>query len=369
MEKVLFSLIRLGLGTSRFEKEDISLLLAFSEKQWLILEEMSRNQGVSAIVMDGLQVVIDQVGNECFKHFEDKAFWSNFILNWAYGTVVQGYEKGNAKQLSVISDIQERWCDAGISMLLMKGQAMGTYYPHPEHRSPGDIDCYLFSDYAKGNEVAKRWADKVDEDWYKHSVISYRGQSIENHQYFVHTREGRTSKQLNQQLCDTLKDVVFDKLPGTEVLLPPPMFNALFLTYHAFSHFLEEGLRLKQLIDWAVFLKQDADKVDWPLLYSWCDKYHFRRFVDIATDAAVNCFGVQINNPKIITSSPLTEKVIHSTLFDQDYVFSNLGGGWNKRWHIIMNLVKYRWKYHQIYQHSIIRQLWFYFIGFVFKTE
>lgn len=62
----------------------------------------------------------------------------------------------------------------------------------------GDIDCYLLEDYARGNEKAKEWADKVDESWYKHFVIAFGCQTIENHQYFVHTREGKNSKKLNR---------------------------------------------------------------------------------------------------------------------------------------------------------------------------
>ena len=96
--------------------------------------------------------------------------------------------------------------------MLMKGQALATYYPEPKHRCPGDIDCYLFDNYSKGNEVARKWADKVDESWYKHSVISYHGQSIENHQFFVHTREGRISKELNKHLCALLDDCEFKSL-------------------------------------------------------------------------------------------------------------------------------------------------------------
>lgn len=86
---------------------------------------------------------------------------------------------------------------------------MGTYYPNPNHRAPGDIDCYLFEGYAKGNETAKAWADNVDEGWYKHSVISYRGETIENHQFFVHTREGKKSKLLNHILVDMLNNSSF----------------------------------------------------------------------------------------------------------------------------------------------------------------
>ena len=368
-ENVLFALLRLGLGTSTdIQKEKISDLFLFSEKQWNELEETAAFQGVSGVVLDGLKVIMDDLGAGCFSRNDNREQWKQFILQWI-GSVMQGYEAGNLQQLTVVDAIQRRWAEAGIRMMLMKGQATGSYYPEPKHRCPGDIDCYLFEDYAKGNKLAKEWADKVDEGWYKHSVIAYGGQTIENHQYFVHTREGKNSKRLNQALCDTLKDVQFETLPGTGVLLPPPMFNALFLTYHAQAHFLEEGLKLKQLLDWAMFLKRDADKINWPEFYALCEKFHLRRFADVTTDIAMNFLGVKIDNPELVTNSPYTAKVIHSTLYDRDYVFGSGQSGWANRWHIVRNLFKYRWKYNDIYQRSILWQLWWYAIGFVFKTE
>jgi hypothetical protein len=368
-EQVLFSLLRLGLGTiTDIQKESFSDLLIGSQKIWLQLEETAKEQGVSGIVLDGINAISKEMGSRCFDHFEDGCFWKPFILQWI-GSVEQGYEAGNKQQMEVIGAIQRHWAEAGIRMMLMKGQAMGTYYPQPKRRCPGDIDCYLFDDYAKGNELAKGWADNVDEHWYKHSQILYGGQLIENHQYFVHTREGEKSKQLNQILCDTLKNASYETLPGTGALLPSPMFNALFLTYHALTHFLEEGLKLKQLLDWAMFLKRDADKVDWAQFYAICEKYHMRRFAEVATDIAVNYLGVKLDNLEIVTKSPYTERVIHSTLYDKDYVFCSGQTGWANRWHIVKNLFKYKWKYKEIYQRSVLWQLWRYAVGFVFKTE
>ena len=368
-EQVLFALIRLGLGTSiDIQKESITDLLMGSQNIWEQLEETAREQGISGIVLDGVNAVTKVLGNHCFDYFEDHSFWKQFILQWI-GSVEQGYEAGNMQQLVVIDAIQRRWSETGIRMMLMKGQAMGTYYSQPKHRCPGDIDCYLFDDYAKGNELAKTWADKVNENWYKHSQILYGGQLIENHQFFVHTREGKQSKELNQILCETLNDKTFETLPGTGALLPPPMFNALFLTYHAQAHFLEEGLKLKQLLDWALFLKRDADKVDWAQFYAICDRYHMRRFAEVTTDIAVHYLGVKLDNPMIVVSSPYTRKVIQSTLYDKDYVFSSGKSGWANRWHIVKNMFRYRWKYKEIYQRSIIVQIWYYAVGFVFKTQ
>ena len=383
MEKELFALLRLGLGNSVPEEENLADFIMLSAAQWAKIGDVAQEQGVLGIVLDGIDC-LEATGCGATRELSKEQ-----KLQWI-GVVLQNYEAGNRQQMAVIDAVQRRWAEHGIRTMIMKGQAMGTYYPKPEHRSPGDIDCYLFNDndnendnenyngsgYRIGNEVARTFADKVDEGWYKHSQIFYGGQMIENHQYFVHTREGKSSKRLNQLLVELVNGERLSVIDGTGALLPPPMFNALFLTYHAMTHFLEEGLKLKQILDWAMFLKKDGDKVDWEEFYRICDKFHLRRFADVMNTIAKQYFNVNVNdnkneneNENLDGENPYAEKVLRSTLYDKDYVFSSGEGGWKNRWHIVRNLWKYRWKYHQIYQHSIVRQLWFYATGYLFKTE
>lgn len=359
MEKELFALLRLGLRNSDPEKENLSDFILLSSSQWTRLGEIAQDQGVLGVMLDGIDH-LEATGYGATRELskEQKLEWIGYVLN--------GYEARNQHQLTVVDELQKRWAEDGLRMMVMKGQAMGTYYPNPKHRCPGDIDCYLFEGYTNGNESAKAWADKVDEGWYKHSVISYKGEIIENHQYFVHTREGKKSKQLNQTLVDALKVKDLDRLPEMEALLPPPMFNAVFLTYHAMAHFLEEGLRLKQILDWSLFLKRDADKVDWKEFFSICDKFHFRRFADVMNDIANNHLGIEL---EFASTCPYTEKVLRSTLYDKEYVFSSGQSGWANRCHIVRNLFHYKWKYEEIYQTSVWKQLWWYAMGFLFRTE
>ena len=366
-EKMLFALLRLGLGTVSPRDEDITGFKKMTCLDWINMKRFTDRQCISAIAYDGLRALIDEFGLRSFCE-SDVDWFDEFVQKWQLN-VEESYEAGNIKQLIVINDIQERWQKEGIRMMLLKGMGLGTCYPVPQHRAVGDIDCYLFDDYDKGNRVAESFADRVDMHWYKHSQIHYYGELIENHKYFVLTREGRRTKKLNSLMVGILENAVMVVLPGTEVLLPPPMFNAMFLTDHALSHFLEEGLRMKQLVDWAMFLKHDADKIDWPLFYAHCEEYHLRRFAEVATDFAVNYLGVSLNNREIVSSSPYTAKVIHSALYDDDFVFNSGQGKWANRWHIVKNLFKYRWKFHEIYQKSVIGQLWRFASGLLLKKE
>jgi hypothetical protein len=365
------------LETKPPSEADAKAFSKLAKKDWQAIRTMADKQGVSAIVFDGLNAVISSQGAERIVPDIDKNWWRQYILSWS--ALMMSVEQRNSQQKRVMNEMATEWTKRGCRVLVMKGQANAIFFPHPEHRSPGDIDCYLFEDYARGNDIAREIGAKVDESWYKHSVISYQGETFENHQFFVHTRDGKRGKLLEQELENALlvDDSWFfaeqsgraERMVYGNVVFPPVQWTAMFLTYHACAHFVSEGLKLKQLVDWAMFLQKEQDNVDWPSFYDYCERHHLRRFADAATAICVDYLGLSITNPLITISSPYAERIVQSTLYDDDYVFGSGEGGWHNRWHIIKNLFRYRWKYEEIYQHSIYKQLWYYASGYLFKTE
>lgn len=361
MEKELFALLRLGLGNSTPEVENLSDFIMMSEEHWARLGERALAQGALGIVMDGLERLKET------PYGPTKALSKQQKLEWI-GQIMQ-IEQGNKRQIEVMNDLAQKWIDEGCKVMLMKGQANGLLYPNAFHRSPGDIDCYLFDQYQLGNEIAKKIGAVVDKGWYKHSQISYKGELFENHLYFVHTREGKRSKRLQKELEQMLNITEWKTLPESEILLPPVQWNAMFLTYHACAHFLSEGLRLKQILDWAMFLKKEQNNVDWKSFYDYCDRYHFRRFADAMTAISVEYLGLRIENSDVKIGSPYVEKILRSTLYDDDYIYNAGESIWKSRWHVLRSLFKYRWRYEEIYQESIFKQLWWYASGYLFHTE
>lgn len=368
MERLLFTLLRLGLGVEKPSDDILCLSSSMTAKQWFVLRELSERQGVSAIVVDGLNCLSSKYDQLSISPKLNQEQWKKFLLEWMGSMLMT--EQTNSMQTAVLNDMAKKWTSAGCRVMVMKGQANGAFYPHPNHRSKGDIDCYLFECYAKGNDVARQIGAEVDESWYKHSVISYKGETFENHQYFVHTRDGRGGKLLEKELEDALQvdSSQFSSL-SEYVICPPMQWTAMFLTYHACAHFISEGLKLKQILDWAMFLKKHQNDVDWTLFYEFCGRHHLSRFADVATAIAKNYFGIQITNNEIRTESPYAERVLKSALYDNDYVFGSGKGNWYNRFHLVRNLWTYRWKYRDIYQMSPLRQLWYYASGFIFKTE
>lgn len=360
--KQLFKLLQLGLQITDVNDIDTSEFANLSKGEWTAIKDMAVKQGVSAIVLDG----INQLSLSGYN------MPAEMKLEWI-GEALQ-IEQRNRAQIAVMDELAEKWKLNGCRVMVMKGQANGTFYPKPEHRNPGDIDCYLFDDYALGNDLARVAGAKVDESWYKHSVISYKGETFENHQFFVHTRDGKRGKQLEKELEEALKvDASLFKPLTSIAVMPPVQWTVMFLTYHACAHFVSEGLRLKQIVDWVMFLKAHQQDVDWEAFWGFCERNHLRVFAEAMNTIAERWFGVKCHTDSTENTegfeSPYAERIMKSALYDEDYVFNSGKSGWANRIHLVRNMFRYRWKYEEVYQTNVWKQLWWYATGFIFKTE
>lgn len=119
-----------------------------------------------------------------------------------------------------------------------------------------------------------------------------------------------------------------------------------------------------------MFLKVHQEDVDWTALYAFCDRNHLCVFANAMNTIAAKYLGIKVKSESLeVEESPYADKIMHSTLYDEDYVFNSSKSGWASRLHIVKNMFNYRWKYEEIYQTSVWQQLWWYVSGFLFKTE
>lgn len=357
------SILGAGLNVKPVTNSGYDALRNCSQQEWEQLSDWAIAQGVGGIFFDGIQSVYYTHGNLLPDTEWGKKIKSRFL------SIALQLEQRNRRQLAVMCKMGDYLKKHGCLIMVMKGQACGVWYPNPAHRAVGDIDFYLLGDYEKGNEAIRKLGVHVDDSWYKHSEFSIEGEAFENHQYFVVTRGGKHYKELNDLLCNIVNDSPMVHYPNSDVLLPPLMFDALFLTYHACIHFVSEGLRLKQVLDWVAFVQQHQQNIDWNELHRVCEKMKLNRFLEVMNTIAVKNFGVEKCVDAMRCDSPYVEKVMDSILFDNDYIFSKGQGKWAERFNIVTNMIKYRWKYRDICEESIIKRFMIRIFGFIFKTE
>ena len=370
-EDTFFSLIRFGIGTETLDDKKAEQFLSLSMMQWRKVISLADKQGVSAIAIDGMQRLYDIYSKKLKAVSETPVEWTQWVFE-CVGTMTQ-YEQMSRAQRKIISELSEIWSKDGIRMMVFKGQANASFYPKPVHRATGDIDCWLFGDAEKGDSLLKEAGAIVDNRWYRHSKISYKGETIENHRVMSHTRGSRKKKEMEKELRSMVHGSRLMVIEGCgKALMPTTQFNACFLTYHGLHHFLSEGLRMKQVLDWALFLKAEQDKVDWEAYNDFCKRYKLDKFAAVMNYIAGHYLNVNIDsrqneNEKV---RKLAEKVILSTLYDDDYLFNSGKNDWTVRWLLVKNmLTRDKWKYRDIAHESVCKHLWENFRGFVSNED
>lgn len=365
----LFSLLRLAIGTAGPEDGTACGLRDLPLDRWQAVLALAEGQGVDAVAFDGVQRLYGHWGAGMKAVSDTPREW----MRWVLGRTARmaQHEQRCRRQREVIAGLSAALGEEGIRMMVFKGQACASLYPEPMHRATGDVDCYLFGEAARGDAVMARHGARIDTGWYRHSVVAYGGETIENHRVMSHTRGSRRKKMMEEELEAMLRPGEMKAIAGCgEALMPTPQFSACFLTYHALHHFLSEGLRMKQVLDWAVFLQSEQGRVDWESFGGFCRRYRLDRFAGAMNDIAATLLGVRLAARGIPADGSLTERVIQDTLYGDGYLFNSGKGDWKVRWLLVRNmLTRDRWKYRDVARQNVWAQLWNSAAGFLLEKD
>ena len=252
-EEILFALLRMALHGQPVTDIDWKVV---TEQEWKEVYVVAAEQGVMALAWDGLQQVISLC-----------ALPRSLKITW--GLAVRAYEERYERYCRTAAELSAFYQEQGIGMVQLKGVGFSTYYPIPAHREGGDIDIYTYSldKEKRSDEEANRMVDELMrvqgievslELTSRHSNFIYHGIPVENHKYFIAKEVYRIAVQMDALLHRLLTPVPAD-LCGEKyrVMVPPPAFNALFLSFHAAQHF-GGGFRIHHLFDWACLLKREG---------------------------------------------------------------------------------------------------------------
>lgn len=353
LSQLLFATLRGALFGAEVQTEAYG---ALSEEQWLQFYRLSAKQGVLAIVYD----VLSRLPAECQPP-------RNIKLQWALGA--EAIENRYEMQRKTSALLARLFAEHDLKTVVMKGLAIGTYYPNPAHRECGDLDCFLGEGYELGNQICEQIGAKVSRDYYKDATIKYRGLLVENHRFFLPIRGSRKVKALERHLREVVLRGKTSFVPDTQLIVPSADFNALFLTMHGLNHFLSEGIKLRHILDWALLLKAEQDNINWTEFYYWADKMRMTRFADALTAISVEHFGLEITNPTIHTTSPYAERILHDTLYNSEGLFNKGYSAWKGRLMLVKNKLAFDWKYHKIAQSSVLVELLKNVYGFLFEKN
>jgi len=263
--QALFLLVRVGLEPAKGGCEDgaaesrearaangakIAARFAALGASYGELVSLAHQQGVTGIAWTGYERLHPFLPPEAQMPPQVKLQWYA-----AAGRVAQTTTQLTRTAAAFAEALSER----GINQLVvLKGIDYAQLYPQPEYREFGDLDCWAAADAQRVDEVARSLGAEVEDAGYKHSHINYHGLTIENHYCFINHDGTRRGRHMERQLASFASED-FTSIRGTHLLSPSPAFTALFLLRHACDHFLAEGIRLRHVTDWLLFLRRHAE--------------------------------------------------------------------------------------------------------------
>ena len=153
-----------------------------------------------------------------------------------------------------------------LDFVIMKGQTMAALYPDPMARNSGDIDFYCpkNSFEAVQQAIEERLGIVMKHNGSeRHDTFKIDGYSFEMHSDLTIFNSPSHQKYWERFIEDNFKAKAHHVvIEGEAVPILSPTIDAVFIFAHLMGHFMETGLGMKQLCDWAMVLYRHRDEID-----------------------------------------------------------------------------------------------------------
>lgn len=252
LKKRIISLLHYCINT---QPTDTTLFSSLSENDWFKLMQQAGQQSVLGLCLDALD-----------KLKSNRAMPPrNVLIKWI-GSVMT-LEKEYERQKVFIKELASFFSKNGLKMVVMKGYGLSKLYPIPKHRGSGDLDVYFCGKGQYADELIKGKGIEVKQNEEKHSVYSINGIHVENHASMICEQEHLSLLKVEEFLKKDLNtNSYLDEETGCR--LPSTMFNVVFLPLHFAGHFVYGGANLRQIVDYALVVKNanlnsNIHQIDW----------------------------------------------------------------------------------------------------------
>lgn len=162
------------------------------------------------------------------------------------------------------TDLHRLLTEHGISYVTLKGAASARYYPDPQSRAMGDVDFYVGeADFDKALAVCQ-WAgfQASDMDHICHVVLRKGRVHMEMHRMPAGVPDGKVGEIVKGYLTSLCEDGCLVQNSLVTCRCPSDFHHGLIMLMHMQHHLLAEGIGLRHLSDWAVFVNRFRNRED-----------------------------------------------------------------------------------------------------------
>ena len=245
-QKIFFDFLRFCIGSAK------EIPGSLKEADWKELYAIAKKQCLVGVLFDGIKKLpAEYVGMK-----------KELLLQWMAES--QMLEKANVRLNDAAIQVSEWFRKKGFRTCILKWQGNALMYPNPYSRTPGDIDIWVEGGDKRVISFVRSISPHEKACYHHIDFPSYKGVEVEVHYRpsfllcFWHNRK-------LQKYYERVKEEQFSHrvMLGEqgEIAIPTVEFNLIFQLTHIYAHLMNEGIGLRQLLDY-YFVVCNFYKVD-----------------------------------------------------------------------------------------------------------
>ena len=247
------SAIFLFLNYCLGKKVDMNMVV--TNLDWRQLYTFASTQAILGFCFNG----INRLGQEYPDELKQNPIGRDLLMTWM--GAAQQIHRQNMKVNGVAAKLYTMLREDGLRCCILKGQGNALMYPNPYSRTPGDIDVWVNASREDITEYAKTHFKLEDDIRFHHLETTMDGVPVELHFFpcsmnnpLYHARLQKWFKRNADLQCSNVVN-----LPDGigEIAIPTTAFNVVYQLTHLYHHFFDEGIGMRQIIDYYYIVNND----------------------------------------------------------------------------------------------------------------
>ena len=241
-----FAFLRYCLGY----KGNMSKIVA--RMDWQELYSFASKQALLGLCFEG----IERLGKEYPEELRLNPIGRELLMNWM--GKAQQIRRQNMKVNAVAGKLFSMLREDGMRCCILKGQGNALMYPNPYSRTPGDIDAWIDASRERIMEYTQKKFELGDDIRLQHLETSLDGVPVELH-FFPCSMNNPIYHARLQKWFRRNADLQCSHIVGLpdgagDIAIPTTAFNVIYQLTHLYHHFFDEGIGMRQIIDYYVVM-------------------------------------------------------------------------------------------------------------------
>ena len=249
----IFAFLKYCLGY----KGNMSRVIAGMD--WQELYSFASKQALLGLCFEG----IERLGKEYPEELKQNPIGRELLMTWM--GKAQQIRRQNMKVNAVAGKLFSMLREDGMRCCILKGQGNALMYPNPYSRTPGDIDVWIHASRERIIEYASKKFELEDDIRLQHLETSLDGVPVELH-FFPCSMNNPIYHARLQKWFRRNADLQCSHIVGLpdgagDIAIPTTAFNVIYQLMHLYHHFFDEGIGMRQIIDYFLVVNDFSKNV------------------------------------------------------------------------------------------------------------